>query len=704
MSIELLAPAGNSEALAAAVGEGADAVYLGLKTFNARLRSGNFAYSQFEGAVRALHKLNKKVYVTVNTVFIERETDRVYQLIKYLSQTGADAIIAQDFGVVRMVKEHFPALKLHSSTQMNVASSRACNVLSKNNVSRVVLARELRRTEIKKIRESTNVELEIFTHGALCVSASGLCLFSSFLGGKSANRGMCTQACRRLYSVDDEERGFYFSPLDLQLLEKLPSLAALGINSIKIEGRMKSAEYVGAVVRAYRKVIDALDESGTLENLDNPKAWDDKLKEAVGDAQKILQNDFAREKTIFHFEENTPEHYLQPEQDGGAGIKLGLIKKIKGSDDEKFALIEDSGVTPRPGDSIRLHKADDSLRVTHKITSVHGEGSDKKFWIDVPCEFDLGDSVYLIQIKSASHRYAFVMPKDLSQFRRRPGMDSAPPPKSEIKKAFFPEGLYAGVGNVSDLYIAQSVKVKSVILSLNAKTANQILNSNNPLPFKSDAVILNFDPFYNEEKDGALSEYVIKLIEAGYKNYIVNNLAHIQLLSPLRTAVNMIAGPYLYSFNRYAADFIFNLGVRSLITPFENSRQNLEKTFSPKERGAVFVTVFNYPPLFRIQSDLSAFYRFKKIKDSREEEFNLVNGLDASIVLPETPFSITDKIPFLQEAGFKRFIIDFSPLPLRKKFYKNIMDAANNALVLPGASRFNWKNGFFNIDEKASNK
>ncbi len=179
--MELLAPAGSPEALDAAVGEGADAVYLGLKDFNARLRSANFTYSQFEAALRALRRIGKKVYVTVNTVFEQREADRMYQFLKYLAGHGPDALIVQDFGVAAMVKSEFPSLRLHASTQMNIASGRGANALSRHNFSRVVLARELSLEELKGIKNETNLELEVFVHGALCISVSGVCLFSQYL-------------------------------------------------------------------------------------------------------------------------------------------------------------------------------------------------------------------------------------------------------------------------------------------------------------------------------------------------------------------------------------------------------------------------------------------------------------------------------------------------------------------------------------------
>ena len=236
---ELLAPAGNVESLDAAIGEGADAVYLGLKTFNARLRSSNFSFREFEGAVSSLHKKGKKIYVTVNTVCEERETERLYRFLAYLNRVGPDGLIVQDYGVIRMCQEFFPNLVLHASTQMNVESAAAVNLLGKEGFKRVVLARELGLEEIKDIKAKTGVELEVFVHGALCVSESGLCLFSSFLGGKSANRGMCAQACRRLYTTESggaNFQGYYFSPCDLQLIDKIPDFSGPFRNQWRTHG------------------------------------------------------------------------------------------------------------------------------------------------------------------------------------------------------------------------------------------------------------------------------------------------------------------------------------------------------------------------------------------------------------------------------------------------------------------------------------
>ncbi|GHV62410.1 peptidase U32 [Spirochaetia bacterium] len=745
--VELLAPAGSPEALDAAVGEGADAVYLGLKNFNARMRSANFAYSQFEGALKVMHRMGRRLYVTVNTVFEQREADRLYQLLKYLAGLGPDGLIVQDFGVAAMVRDNFPALKLHASTQMNIASARGANALSKYGFSRVVLARELSLGELRDCRANTNMELEIFVHGALCVSASGLCLFSSYLGGKSANRGMCTQACRRQYHRDDDG-GYYFSPADLQLLERVPDLADAGVNSFKIEGRMKSAEYVGTVVSAYRLVLDALAAD------EGEEAVQEKIAEGLG----ILRNDFARTKTRFYFDENlmskapvgadAPDEsgeaptadagkpaaphwvdppasldWLNPAQDGGTGIPLGNILKVRGAGEERRALIpagpasssaQAGSPAPRPGDSIRLHRADDSDRQSHKLTVVESDGS-TGIWLSIPEGFDVGDAVYLIQTRAMSKRYAPVIPHNLDTFRRMPGRDKAPPlelpnfRKGDAGGGGFPEGLYAAVSRIDDLYILQSSRPVRAMLAYTRKTAAYLLGSGKaPLPFNPGEIILVLDPYFPQSAETAFAEEVKELMDRGYRQFVVNNPGHFSCFrttGPARPARQssakppiLIAGPYLYIFNRWANQFVSEMGAENFISPLENNRQNLEKTVSPGRRVLTFITLFAYPALFRIRADLSKVYGFKDFSDSREEQFTLVSGPDGSIVYPEKPFSLVDKIPFLREAGFSRFILDFSGPPLKKTAYRDIVKAAKDTIPLPDISRFNWKDGFYQAE------
>ena len=712
--VELLAPAGNIEALDAAIGEGADAVYLGLKSFNARLRSSNFAWNQFEAAVHSLHRMGKKIYVTVNTVCEERETERLYRFLEYLNRIGPDGLIVQDYAVIRMARQFFPQLELHASTQMNVESAAALNFLSKEGFKRAVVARELGLEEIRAIKARTNMELEMFVHGALCVSESGLCLFSSFLGGKSANRGMCTQACRRLYTADVPggfKQGYYFSPYDMQLIEKIPDLIEAGVDSFKIEGRMKSAEYVGSVVSAYRYVIDHYKES---------------KKEAIAAAKRMLSTDFARAKTTYWYGfkdvnegvKNAGSAILNPEQAGGTGIYLGVIDSCHEADDEvqakaaantpegeevqkvKMAYITGGSYDPDPGDSIRLHKKDDTGRVSHKVRTVQIDSNGKR-WIDIPAKFNRGDSVYLLQTKAMSKRYARILPNDISSFRKQPGPDRLPildlTPVEKDELSYFPSGLYVQVSTVSDLFVVQSAHPVRVILELNSETIKELKAKKTVLPFPKKQIILSLDPFLPEGIFDSVKETIEFLLEEGFSTFIANNIAHLSLLKGRK--VNVIAGPYLYTFNRWAVSWLENQDVGAFISPYENNRKNLEETFDKSFRQRVMIPVFAYPALFRMRFKLPSSYDFTFFTDKEGKEFKVNSTDDGSFVMPEIPFSIIDKTEALYSLGFSRFLIDLSKTKITKSDFRQLMTAYIKHQVLPEASKFNWKEGFYSQEK-----
>ena len=710
--VELLAPAGNMESLDAAIGEGADAVYLGLKSFNARLRTTNFAWNQFGATIDALHKLNKKIYVTVNTVCEERETERLYRFLSYLNEMKPDGLIVQDYAVMRLAQEFFPNLELHASTQMNVESAHGVRLLQNAGVKRVVLARELGLDEIRKIKNETGADLEVFVHGALCVSESGLCLFSSFLGGKSANRGMCAQACRRYYTAEVPggiKQGYYFSPCDLQLIEQIPDLIEAGVNSFKIEGRMKSAEYVGSVVAAYRYVIDHYKED---------------KKGAIAAGKRMLASDFARSKTSYWYGFNSLEEgidnaatkILNPDQAGGTGIYLGKIASLKPAPKELVEAINQSRVPtdepplrlqmanlkggsydPDPGDSIRIHKKDDTGRVSHKIRSVEVE-DDGKRWIDIPAGYSVGDSVYLLQIKSSSKRYSRVVTADLSKYRKQPKDELLPildlTPVAQKELQYFPDGVYVQVSSIADVFIVQGLNPVRVILEYNSETSYDLLNHKTVLPFSKKQLYISLDPFCSALQEDKLKEELSTLIDDGYTNFVVNNLAHIQMLK--KKNVNMIAGPYLYTFNRWAVSWLENQNIGAFIMPYENSRRNLESTYDENVRSRVLVPVFAYPALFRMRFKLPSDYDFTYFEDKEETVFKVNSTPDGSFVMPEQPFSILDKVNFITSSGFKKILIDFSKTKVTRSQIKAITTSMAKSQPLPDVSRFNWKDGFYN--------
>lgn len=261
---EVLAPAGDPTALAAAARAGADAVYFGLQDYNARIRAANFTLEDLAGVVMELHRDGVRAYVTFNTLLFESEQEAARTTIERIHAAGADAIIVQDLSVARWARAHVPDLPLHASTQMTVSSAHGIRFLERLGITRVILARELTLQEIERIRRETTMELEVFVHGALCVSYSGQCLSSEAWGGRSANRGQCAQACRlpydlvvdgRMHPLDD--RAYLLSPRDLEGYRRIPDLVAAGVHGIKIEGRMKSAEYVAAATALYRAAVDA---------------------------------------------------------------------------------------------------------------------------------------------------------------------------------------------------------------------------------------------------------------------------------------------------------------------------------------------------------------------------------------------------------------------------------------------------------------
>lgn len=263
--MELLAPAGNWDALVAALENGADAVYLGGPAYNARQYADNFTVDMIKKAVEYARLRNAKIYVTVNTLLQSQELNEVLDYVFELYNLDIDAVIIQDLGLLSLLRELLPDLTIHASTQMTVHNTEGVNLLQQQGVKRVVLARELSLHEIRTIKDNVTAELEIFVHGALCFSYSGQCLFSSIVGGRSGNRGRCAQPCRLPYTLyagngnKQNSTGKYLLSLsDQALIDYLPALQEIGIHSLKIEGRMKRPEYVAIVTRSYRQFLDQL--------------------------------------------------------------------------------------------------------------------------------------------------------------------------------------------------------------------------------------------------------------------------------------------------------------------------------------------------------------------------------------------------------------------------------------------------------------
>ncbi|MEE9311733.1 MAG: peptidase U32 family protein, partial [Planctomycetota bacterium] len=306
---ELLAPAGSIESFYAAMQYGADAVYLGLKKFSARDNAVNFDTDQLNQAVGYAHERGRKVYVTVNTIVQESEWPQLLEELAYCEEIAVDGIILQDMGVLRAVREQFPRLKWHASTQMLTHNPEGAKWAERNGFERAILARELTIDEIRAISDSSKIELETFIHGSLCFSYSGLCLFASQEEGRSGNRGKCTYICRDTFKTEQGD-GKAFSMRDLMAPSEIMAMRNAGVKSLKIEGRSKGPLYTAAVVDMYRKVID-----GTEVD--------------VEEVAQRLKNIYSRETTTLFLHQSHGHVKVQADIDESEpqGVLLGKISR-----------------------------------------------------------------------------------------------------------------------------------------------------------------------------------------------------------------------------------------------------------------------------------------------------------------------------------------------------------------------------------------
>lgn len=333
--VELLAPAGNMDSLKAAIMAGCDAVYLGGVLFGARAFAGNFTNEEIVYAINYAHLYGVKVYVTINTIIYDSEVERFLDYVRFLHKNNVDAVIIQDIGMFDLLRKKFPNLELHASTQMNIHNYDGALLAKKLGFKRVVMARETPIDVIKKIKEEIDIEIEVFIHGALCVSYSGECLLSALVGKRSGNRGTCAQICRKKYDFYDGDKNklntnnYLLSTKDLCTLKYIDKLIEIGVDSLKIEGRMKRSPYVYLVTKTYRKVIDNYYNTGKLKIDEND----------IIELKKMFNRNFT--KGFMLNEDNN--NFTYDKRPNNIGIEVGqVISKVK--NDLKIKLTYDVSV------------------------------------------------------------------------------------------------------------------------------------------------------------------------------------------------------------------------------------------------------------------------------------------------------------------------------------------------------------------------
>ncbi len=651
---ELLLPVGNPEMFHAAVKGGADAVYLGLRQFNARGRASNFSVSQVQALLKIARKNHIKVYVTLNTVIKNNELSDLLDMLNLLQKLKVDAIIIQDWGVYYLAKKHFPNLVVHASTQMAHHNSLGATYCQQKGFERVVMARELTLPEVAAIKKKTNIELEIFMHGALCYSFSGMCLFSSFIGGSGANRGLCAQPCRRFYKTGNEKRSI-FSLKDNQAVEVLPDLMKMGIESIKVEGRLKPAEFVYNVARAYRMVLD---------------------NDAVDAAKELLQFDMGREKTGYFLGGNV-QHAIS--ENTNTGILIGVVKSnING----KITFTSDMDLAV--GNRVRFKQKNGEPQKAVKIKQLH-QITDKVYAITADKVIaEKGDSVYLSGMLSLKFPNKFR--EDDQPIRASlPRTKKVTITKQLIKKNTpQKQQIYVRIDSLAWLRKVNLNEIDYLILNF-TKSDWQELKWEAPfLQKNSRKIMIELPKFIAEKELGFYQQLAARASRLGYNNFMISHLSQ-KLLLPKKTRIACNENVYL--FNDAAIAHLLSEHINLYCYPQENDLENL---LNSNDRFGI-VPVYFYPQLFYSRMPVNT--KDGSLIDDRAGEFTkeLRNGI--TIVYPKHPVTWMQQKNNLYQNGFRRFLIDLTNEKVSSNVFKKLLKHFEQGKQVQPSTSFNLKKG-----------
>ncbi len=629
MAIEVLAPAGGEEQLIAAVRAGADAVYLGTGSFNARRNAANFDSDALKKAVAYCHGRGVRVHVTCNTLITDKELPKLYEEIKNIAASGADAVIVQDLAVAAMFREFCPDMPLHASTQMTIHNAEGAMMAKELGFERVVLAREVSLEEIRAIHERVDIELEAFVHGALCMSVSGQCYLSAMLGGRSGNRGLCAQPCR--LNFVSKGREYALSLKDLSAVEYIRELEAAGISSLKIEGRMKRPEYVAAATAACRAAVN-----GEKPNMDNLKA--------VFSRSGFTDGYILGKRTVDMFGIRTKEDVQ------ASAAVLGEIAGIYRNERQSIPVNIKAEVLE--GFPVRLRVSD---RVY--ITEVCGDVPDKAQTkgadiesIRKSLEKMGGTPFFLNELEAEIGQGLYVSPSKLNALRRE-ALDDLLAMRSDIH----PKAI------VGEFNIANRSKRNSTPeLRIRFEKASQIFEGAEDaefiyLPYSeiNSGLIARFGdkliaelPRYIPEGDGSrISESLSELKNMGLKNGCAGTIGDVAILR--NVGLTIFGGATLNVLNSKCADELAHLEVKDITVSFEKSMRSV-----PYIAGkSVGIIAYGYLPLMLFRScpartvnGCKGCSGTEKIKDRTGTEFIVLCGNKKySTLLNSLPLYIGDK-------------------------------------------------------------
>ncbi len=652
---ELLLPVGNPEAFYAAIKGGADAIYLGLKQFNARGRAKNFTNGQLFTILKEAKKNGVLVYVTVNTVIKNQELPELIDYLHFLNQARVDGIIIQDWGVYFIAKRYFPNLVLHASTQMGIHNSVGANHCGKKGMERVVVARELTFHELEKILKKTKVETEVFVHGALCYSFSGMCLYSSYAGGRGANRGLCTQPCRRTYSGTKNNQ-YLFNLKDNQLLDWIDRFEKMGVSSLKVEGRMKSGEYTYRVAKAYRMALD------DRENLPASK--------------ELLSLDFGREKTAYFMGKDVKTAVSDKTV---AGVLLGKVVKVQGP----YVYLS-SKMKIEPGFRLRFHIPNTEKQESVKVREVGFENGLYKIH-SAEKRVKPKSLVFLSGISDVK------FPSKLEETRQHvPQIKFGAKQKilSEIKTSKKPqkEEFYFRINSMEWLKKMNLNEMEGLFLTFSKITWSRF---DPEVPFIQKfkhKIFIELPKFIQEDALPFYRDLISRMVKSGIRNFVISHLSQMDLI-PQKCRI--FTNENVYVFNDAAAKCFQNEGVEVFSYPQEI---DFETLFSLTYKNGI-VPVYFYPELFHSRMPIALDHEHEDFLDDMNHKLHRYRKDGVTSIVTRIPVSISQSKNKLKAQGFYRYLIDLCYEPVSKNRAKTVKSRILRSEQIQPSNSFNFNKG-----------
>lgn len=714
MNIELLAPAGSYQTMAAAIEAGADAVYMGGLKFGARAFAENGDEDTMIAAIRYVHLHGKHLYLTVNTLLKEKELEEeLYAYLKPLYEAGLDAVIVQDPGVMMFVKKHFPDMHIHASTQMTITGEMSAAMLEEMGCTRIVTARELSLKEIASIRQKTSLEIESFIHGALCYCYSGQCLMSSLFGGRSGNRGRCAQPCRLPYSVsqdgrilNSEQSQYVLSPKDMCTIELLPEIIRSGVTSLKIEGRMKRPEYTAGVVRIYRKYLDLY--------LNNKKFYDahpEKYKVEKEDLQELFDL-YNRDgfHTGYYKDHNGPKMMALRNEKLSKGQKIrneALFQRIKGEYIDKQKKLPLKGYlrlkVKEPASFVVMNALEDSLE---KSRSYHYKADVSQLYcaevqgqiVDAAQKQPLTKERILAQMnKTGNTPFGFIdidiemdenifIPMQALNELRRAGLEEydacvqrnytrtivseAEENENHKVSSEIPYELNASVETIEQLKLVMDSKyVSEIYASITMfekdKIYLQVKKYIELTKAKGKSLYLALPFIHRKDTLAYLDAYYKTFVSDGLAGYLVRSIESLAYLRQLGLSEYVVADANLYTYNNRAKAYYRMMGVLRDTVPYELNAKEIRGRDNTNSE----MIVYGYQPLMVsaqcIKKNLAGCSKKSEIltlEDRYKKKFcvKCVCDFCYTIIYNSIPLGIWKEASELKEMNLRKFRMNFT--------------------------------------------